>query len=126
MIVRSEKTPLGLSQADNVPQAVESPSKKVAPVEKKEVTQAESDHYKVGDNIDCRDAETGAWFEAVIERITANDDVRGLDSLTYHVKVIYFYYSTRSFIFSFSLRDMKMRMPNRKCLCSSSGPEPRS
>ena len=124
--MRSEKTPLGLSQADNVPQAVESPSKKVAPVEKKEVTQAESDHYKVGDNIDCRDAETGAWFEAVIERITANDDVRGLDSLTYHVKVIY--YSTRlgSFIFSFSLRDMKMRMPNRKCLCSSSGPEPRS
>ena len=93
MIVRSEKTPLGLSQSDNVLQAVESPSKKVAPVEKKEVTQAESDHYKVGDNIDCRDAETGAWFEAVIERITANDDVRGLDSLTYHVKVIY--YSTR-------------------------------
>ena len=126
MIVRSEKTPLGLSQSDNVPQAVESPSQKVVPVEKKEVTQAESDHYKVGDNIDCRDAETGAWFEAVIERITANDDVRGLDSLTYHVKVIYFYYSTRSFIFSFSLRDMKMRMPNRKCLCSSSGPEPRS
>ena len=79
--------PLGVSQADNIPKE-ESPGKKVVKEEVKEVVEAESDHYKVGDEIDCKDAETGAWFEAVIERITANDDVKGLDNLTYHVKVI--------------------------------------
>ena len=57
-------------------------------MEVKEVVEAESDHYKVGDEIDVKYAETGAWFEAVIEKITANDDVKGLDNLTYHVKVI--------------------------------------
>ena len=80
--------PLGVSQADNIPVEKESPGKKVVKEEVKEVVEAESDHYKVGDEIDCKDAETGAWFEAVIEKITANDDVKGLDNLTYHVKVI--------------------------------------
>ena len=80
--------PFGVSQADNIPKEEESPGKKVVKKEVKEVVEAESDHYKVGDEIDCKDAETGAWFEAVIEKITANDDVKGLDNLTYHVKVI--------------------------------------
>ena len=57
-------------------------------MEVKEVVEAESDHYKVGDELDVKDAETGAWFEAVIEKITANDDVKGLDNLTYHVKYV--------------------------------------
>ena len=57
-------------------------------MEVKEVVEAESDHYKVGHEIDVKDAETGAWFEAVIVKITANDDVKGLDNLTYHVKYV--------------------------------------
>ena len=77
--------PLGVSQADNIPKEKESPGKKVV---KEEVVEAESDHYKVGDEIDVKDAETGAWFEAVIKKITANDDVKGLDNLTYHVKYV--------------------------------------
>ena len=89
LIVRSEKTPLGVSQADNIPEEKESPGKKVVKPEVKEVVEAESDHYKVGEVIDCKDAETGAWFEATIEKITANDDVKGLDNLTYHIKVYY-------------------------------------
>ena len=87
LIVRSDKMPLGVSQADNIPDEKESPGKKVVKEEVKEVVEAESDHYKVGEEIDCKDAETGAWFEAVIEKITANDDVKGLDQLTYHIKV---------------------------------------
>ena len=85
--MRSDKTPLGVSQADNIPDEKESPGKKVIKEEVKEVVEAESDHYKVGEEIDCKDAETGAWFEAVIEKITANDDIKGLDNLTYHIKV---------------------------------------
>ena len=80
--------PLGVSQADNIPKEKEFPGKKVVKVEVKEVEEAKSDHYKVGDELDCKDAETGSWFEVVIEKITANDDVKGLDNLTYHVKVI--------------------------------------
>ena len=83
--------PLVVFQADNIPEEKESPSKKVVKeesVEVKEVVEAESDHYKVGDELDVKDAETGAWFEAVIEKITANDDVKGLDNLTYHVKYV--------------------------------------
>ena len=87
--MRSEKKPLGVSQADNIPKEEDFPGKKVIKEEFKEVVEAESDHYKVGDEIDCKDAETGAWFEAVIERITANDGVKGLDNLAYHVKVIF-------------------------------------
>ena len=88
LIVRSEKMPLGASQTDNIPEKeTESPSKKVVKEEVKEVVEAESDHYKVGEGVDCKDADTGAWFEAVIEKITANDDVKGLDQLTYHIKV---------------------------------------
>ena len=87
LIVRSEKMPLGESQVDNIPKETESPGKKVVKEEVKEVVEAESDHYKVGDGVDCKDTDTGAWFEAVIEKITANDDVKGLDSLAYHIKV---------------------------------------
>ena len=88
LIVRSEKMPLGASQTDNIPKKeTESPSKKVVKEEVKEVVEAESDHYKVGEGVDCKDAETGAWFEAFIERITANDEVKGLDNLAYHIKV---------------------------------------
>ena len=79
--------PLGESQVDNIPKETESPGKKVVKEEVKEVVEAESDHYKVGDGVDCKDTDTGAWFEAVIERITANDEVKGLDNLAYHIKV---------------------------------------
>ena len=88
LIVRSEKMPLGVSQADNIPEEKQAPGKKVGKEEVKEVVEAESDHYKVGHEIDVKNAETGAWFEAVIEKITANDDVKGLDNLTYHVKYV--------------------------------------
>jgi len=88
LIVRSEKMPLGESQVDNIPKETESPGKKVVKEEVKEVVEAESDHYKVGDGVDCKDTDTGAWFEAVIEKITANDDVKGLDSLAYHIKFV--------------------------------------
>ena len=109
--------PLGVSQADNIPKEKESPGKKVVKVEVKEVEEAKSDHYKVGDELDCKDAETAAWFEVVIEKITANDDVKGLDNLTYHVKVIIIMLTNRlKFTLSLSTWIMKK---NRKSLCSS-------
>jgi len=87
LIVRAEKEPLGESQADNIPKSVDSPTKKAPKVEApKEVTDATSEHYKVDDKIDCRDADTGAWFEAIIKKVTANDSVKGIDNLTYHIK----------------------------------------
>ena len=60
LIVRSEKMPLGVSQADIIPEEKQAPGKKVGKEEVKEVVEAESDHYKVGDEIECKDAETGA------------------------------------------------------------------
>ena len=33
--------------------------------------------YNVDARIDCRDADTGAWFEAIIKKVTANDIVKG-------------------------------------------------
>ena len=85
LIVRSDKEPLGESQVDNIPKENVSPTKKPEKIVK-EVTDGTSDHFKVGDKVDCKDGDTGAWFEAVIERITANDDVAGVDNLTYHIK----------------------------------------
>ena len=65
-------------------------------VKKEEVTEvvvedAESVHWKVGDELDCRDEEGGtrAWFEAVVKRITRNDENAGADQLTYHVMYVY-------------------------------------
>ena len=78
LIVRAEKGPLGESQADNIPKNNESPTKKKPIVEApKEITDATSEHYNVDDKIDCRDADTGAWFEAIIKKVTANDSVKG-------------------------------------------------
>ena len=85
LIVRSDKEPLGESQVDNIPKENVSSTKKPEKIVK-EITDGTSDHFKVGDKVDCKDGDTGAWFEAVIERITANDDVAGVDNLTYHIK----------------------------------------
>ena len=60
LLVRSEKMPLGGSQADNIPEEKQAPGNKVFKEEVKEVVEAESNHYKVGDEIECKDAETGA------------------------------------------------------------------
>ena len=62
--------------------------KEVKEPEVKKVEEAESDHWKVKDKVDCRDEEGGtwAWFEAVVERITRNDEGAGADKLTYPVK----------------------------------------
>ena len=51
-----------------------------------EVCEAESDHMKLNEEVDCRDENTGAWFEAKVERITCNDKNPGFDKLTYHVR----------------------------------------
>ena len=32
--------------------------------EVKEVAEAESEVFKVGERVDCRDEDTGAWFES--------------------------------------------------------------
>ena len=53
---------------------------------KAEVCDAESSHVKLHEEVDCRDENTGAWFEAKVERITANDVNPGFDKLTYHVR----------------------------------------
>ena len=52
------------------------------------VEDAESVHWKVGDKLDCRDEECGswAWTEAIVKRITKNDENAGADLLTYHIK----------------------------------------
>ena len=47
---------------------------------------AESEVYKVEERVDCRDEDTGAWFEDEKERITVNDTVSGSDGLAYHAK----------------------------------------
>ena len=86
LIVRVDKQPLGESQADNVPKSQDSPSKKPKVKVVKEVSEATSEYYKVGEKIDCKDADTGAWFEAIINKVTQNDDVTGVDNLTYHIK----------------------------------------
>ena len=51
-----------------------------------EVRNAVSDHLKLDEDVDCRDENTGAWFEAKVERITCNDENPGFDKLTYHVR----------------------------------------
>ena len=87
------RQPLGESQKDNLPKTT-TPSKESKKEEKieeekpevKEVVDADSESYKVGERVDCRDEDTGAWFEAKIERITANDTVQGTDGLAYHLK----------------------------------------
>jgi len=85
------RQPLGESQKDNLPKTELSKDSKEKEVSKEEepeelkVTDAKSDLYKVGEKVDCRDEETGAWFEAKIERITVNDSVRGSDGLAYQV-----------------------------------------
>jgi len=85
------RQPLGESQTDNLPKKTASPLKKSEAVseetkpEIKEVKESESDVYKVGEKVDCKDDETGAWFEAIINKITLNDTVSGSDGLTYHI-----------------------------------------
>ena len=51
-----------------------------------EVHDAVSEHMKLHEDVDCRDENTGAWFEAKVERITRNDENPGFDKLTYHVR----------------------------------------
>jgi len=88
------RQPLAEHKSQNVPEssAVEKQTKLVKSSEDQEndlkVEEAESEHIKVKEEVDCRDEEggTGAWFEAVVERITANDEAAGADGLTYHVK----------------------------------------
>jgi len=86
------RQPLGESQKDNIQQKTNSKDdKKEEDIKEEkpevlEVSDAESELYKVGEKVDCRDEETGAWFEATIERITINDSVRGSDGLAYHIK----------------------------------------
>ena len=116
--------PLGVSQADNIPEEKESPGKKVVKeesVEVKEVVEAESDHYKVGDEIDAKDAETGAWFEAIIEKITANDDVKGLDNLAYHVKVIIIELTNICNKISFPVRGLWRRTESHSAAATTAG-----
>jgi len=92
MIQLMVRQPLGESQVDNLPKKTPSKADKKEEVveeekpEVKEVAEAESEVYKVGDRVDCRDEDTGAWFEAKIELITVNDTVSGGDGLAYHVK----------------------------------------
>ena len=87
----------------------------------KEVVEAESDHYKVGDEIDVKDAETGAWFEAVIEKITANDDVKGLDNLAYHVKVIIMELTNICNKISFPVRGLWRRAESHSAAATTAG-----
>ncbi|XP_025997047.1 E3 ubiquitin-protein ligase UHRF1 isoform X2 [Solenopsis invicta] len=42
--------------------------------ETEELKQAESLYYKIGDAVDCKDAETNAWFEAIIKNIFKKKD----------------------------------------------------
>ena len=56
------------------------------PLKVDEATDAESEVYKVEERVDCRDEDTGAWFEDEKERITLNDRVSGCDGLAYHAK----------------------------------------
>ena len=77
---------LGESQVDNLPIKEKDQVKDKKEALVLEIKDAESHFFKVGDEIDCKDADTGAWFEAVIKRITENDDVQGVDNLTYHVE----------------------------------------
>jgi len=88
------RQPLGESQVDNIPKKtsgedikkeVEEEMEKEEKPEIKEVADAESEVYKVQEKVDSRDDETGAWFEAVIMKITVNDDISGRDGLAYHV-----------------------------------------
>eukprot|EP00090_Calanus_glacialis_P008127 TRINITY_DN16464_c0_g1_i4.p1 TRINITY_DN16464_c0_g1~~TRINITY_DN16464_c0_g1_i4.p1 ORF type:complete len:757 (-),score=288.61 TRINITY_DN16464_c0_g1_i4:194-2464(-) len=86
------RQPLGESQVDNIPKKTPSKDDKKEELveeekpEVKEVADAESELYKVGEKVDCRDEDTGAWFESKIDRITVNDTVSGSDFLAYHVK----------------------------------------
>ena len=76
------RQPLGESQVDNIPKKtcgedvkkeVKEEIEKEEKPEIKEVADAESEVYKVQEKVDSRDDETGAWFEAVIKKITVND-----------------------------------------------------
>jgi len=91
MIQLMVRQPLGEIKADNLPKKTPTKSDiKEQEVEEKpevkEVAEAESEVFKIDERVDCRDEETGAWFEAKIKKITVNDTVRGRDGLAYHVK----------------------------------------
>ena len=75
------KPPLSENTSMNIPSQVSVEDQVVA-----EVCDAVSEHVKVGQEVDSREENTGAWFEAKVERITRNDDNPGFDKLTYHVR----------------------------------------
>jgi len=88
------RQPLGESQVDNLPSKEESNKKDNKMKEEKEeeeekvipvVTEAESEVFKKDEHVDVKDNNTGAWFEAIVKKITTNDTVKGGDGLTYHV-----------------------------------------
>ena len=77
-----------LSQNQNLPDSagLEAPEKNEKKKAKAEVSDAVSQHIKINEEVDCRDDNTGAWFEAKVEKITCNDENSGFDKLTYHVR----------------------------------------
>ena len=80
----SEKTSQNQNLHDEAGSEDHRKNKKVEAVA--EVQDAVSDHMKLHEDVDCRDENTGAWFEAKVERITRNDENPGFDKLTYHVR----------------------------------------
>jgi len=88
MIQLMIRKPLG--EINNLPTKKESKKEDVKEEAKKEekvkvAEEAESKVYKVGDGLDVRDRETGAWFEARIVKIMRGDEVAGGDGLAYHI-----------------------------------------
>ena len=77
-----------LSQNQNLPDSagLEAPEKNEKKKAKAEVSDAVSQHIKINEEVDCKDDNTGAWFEAKVEKITCNDENSGFDKLTYHVR----------------------------------------
>ena len=82
------RKPLSEKTSQNVPDKAgsEDPRKNKKVEAVAEVQDAVSDHVKLHEDIDCLDENTGAWFEAKVERITRNDENPGFDKLTYHVR----------------------------------------
>ena len=84
MFVRKPLSDLSQNFPDSA--GLEAPEKNEKEKANAEVSDAVSQHIKLNEEVDCRDDNTGAWFEAKVEKITCNDENSGFDKLTYHVR----------------------------------------
>lgn len=73
--VEPQKDEIKVKEEANEPQTKENP--KPTTEEETDLVDAESKYYKVGDLVDVRLLDSGAWFEGVVDKILKKKDAEG-------------------------------------------------